>query len=74
MAPPGVEIGRVGLHVLIIRGDPVRVEYELIRGEKQPAHGAFDALRPGGVVARRKEGPAAAPGALVVHGEREVVG
>jgi len=73
MPPPRVEVGRVGLDVPGRRPRPVRVENELVGGEEEAAEGALDALGSGGVVARRQKEAAAAPGALVVHGEREVV-
>lgn len=52
----------------------MRVEDKLVGRKEQTTHGAFDALGPRGVVSRRQERPSATPGALVVHGKREVVG
>lgn len=74
VAPPRVEVGRVRLHVLVRRADPVRVEDELVRREEEAAVGALYALGPGAVVTRRKERASATPRALVVHREREVLG
>lgn len=74
VAPPRVEVGRVRLHVLVRRPDPVRVEYELVRREEEAAVGALYALGAGTVVTRRKERAPATPRALVVHREGEVFG
>jgi len=62
------------LHVPGPGAGAVRVEYELVGREEQSAHGATDALGPRRVVPGRQERAAAAPRALVVHREREVVG
>jgi len=71
---PRVEIGRVRLHVLVGWIPTVRVEDELVRREEVVAVHALDALGARAVVTRRQEGSAAAPGALVVNGERKVLG
>lgn len=71
---PRVEIGCVRLDVLVRRPDPVRVEDELVRREEEAAVRAFDALGAGAVVPGRKERAPASPGALVVNGERKVLG
>jgi len=71
---PRVEIGRVRLHVLVGRVPAVRVKDELVRREEVVAVHALDALGARAVVTRREEGPAAAPGALVMNSERKVLG
>jgi hypothetical protein len=72
--PPRVEVGGVGLDVLVGGAEPVRVEDEFVGREKQTAHRTLYAFRPRGVVPRGQERTPAAPSALVVHGEGEVVG
>lgn len=47
MPPPGVEVGGIGLDVLVAGAHPVGVEDELVGREEQAAVGAFDALGPG---------------------------
>ena len=69
---PRVEVGGVRLHVLVRRADSMRVEDELVGGEEEAAVGALDALCAGAVVTSGEESAAAAPGAFVVHREREV--
>lgn len=71
---PRVEIGRVRLHVLVGRVETVRVEDELVRREEVVAVRALDALGARAVVTGRQESAAAAPSALVVNGECEVLG
>lgn len=74
MPAPRIEVSRVRLHVPGPGAGAVRVEYELVGREEQPAHGAPDALGPGRVVPRRQERTAAAPRTLMVHRERKVLG
>lgn len=74
VTPPGIEIRRVRLHVLVRRAHPMGMEDEFVRGEEEAAVAALDALCAGTVVPGRQECASAAPGALVVHGEREVLG
>lgn len=71
---PRVEVGRVRLHVLVRRVDAVRMEDELVRREEQAAVRALDALGARAVVTCGQESAAAAPGALVMDGERKVFG
>lgn len=71
MAPPGVEVGCVRLHVLVMRAQPVRMEDELVRREEQAAVRTLDAFGTRRVVARRRERSRATPGTLVVHTEGE---
>lgn len=52
MSSPGVEVGSVGLYVLVVGAESVRVEYEFVWGEEEAAHGAFDAFSSGRVVPR----------------------
>ena len=73
VAPPRVEIGGVGLDVLGVGQAAVRVEDELVGREEEAAEETLDALGARRVVARRQEGAAAAPRALVAHVERKVV-
>lgn len=54
-------------------GHTVGVENELIRGGEKAAIRTSDALGPGAVVSRWDEGALAAPGALVVHLEGEIL-
>lgn len=70
---PRVEVGRVRLHVLVRRAHAMRVEDELVRREEQAAVRALDALGARAVVPSRQEGATTTPGALVMHGEREVL-
>lgn len=74
VSAPRIKVGGVRLDVLVAGRDAVRVEDELVGGEEQPAVEALDALGAGRVVAGGHEGAAAAPGALVHHGEGKVVG
>ena len=67
MPPPRVEVGRVGLNVLVRVREPVRVEHELVGGEEDRAEVALDALGPGGVVPGGHKLAPAAPGALMEH-------
>lgn len=71
---PRVEVRRVRLHVLVRRADTMRMEDELVRREEQAAVRALDTLGTRAVVASGQEGAAAAPGAFMVNGEREIFG
>ena len=55
MTAPGVEVGRVWLHVLGIGRGWVRVKDELVGREEEAADGALDALSPGAVVSGGQE-------------------
>lgn len=71
VSPPRVEVGSVGLDVLVDVREAVGVEHELVGREEDGAEVTLDALGAGGVVARGDELAAAAPGTLVVNLERK---
>nr|CAH7717535.1 unnamed protein product [Callosobruchus chinensis] len=73
MTPPRIEVRCIRLDVLVVGTESVRVEDELVRGEEQTTHGAFDAFSSRGVVARGQERTLASPGAFVEHCKSKVL-
>lgn len=74
MPTPRVEIRRIRLHILVARRHAMRMEYELVGRKEQATVRTLDAFRARRIVPRRQKGAAAAPSALVMDAEREIVG
>ena len=67
MPSPRIEIGCIGLNILVTIREAMRVEHKLVGGEEYTAVMTFDTFGSRGIVSRGNELPAASPSAFVIR-------
>ena len=67
MPSPRIEIGCIGLNILVTIREAMRVEHKLVGGEEYTAVMTFDTFGSRGIVSRGNELPAAPPSAFVIR-------
>ena len=72
MPSPRIEIGCIGLNILVTIGEAMRVEHKLVGGEEYTAVMTFDTFGSRGIVSRGKELPAVSPSAFVIRLEIQI--